>query len=181
MNIHFDSNSVHNSNVYDGASNKFLFNLDTPISLGSGTTTITNVDRDVVAVWDRRAFGRDKVTIRGEERYMVDWMDTPNIFGSSRRFTAPDGKSYTWKTREAASSLKLVDDRSGRTVAKAHNAHHVFGPRAMSIDFDPSLAQILDALVLSFVICEHKRRARGRSRGDGGAMAGTGAAGGGAM
>ena len=49
------------------------------------------------------------------------------------------------------------------TVAKAHSAHLLIGARSMSIDIDSALMPILDALILSFIICEEKRREAQRS------------------
>ena len=59
---------------------------------------------------------------------------------------------------------QLVDSVTQRTMAKAHNVHHIIASRNMSVDFDSALSPILDVLVISFIICEEKRRDSQRSR-----------------
>ena len=105
-------------------------------------------------------------------------------FSYERKLFAPDGKVYVWEKRQSTNSLKagkifpssrrrltprrvflqLVEYATRRSVAKAHNAHHFIDQRQMSVDFEPALASILDALVLSFIICEEKRRRQRRQR-----------------
>ena len=54
--------------------------------------------------------------------------------------------------------LQLVDHATKHSVGKAHATHHPSGTRGLSVEFDAALEPILDELVLSFVICEEKRR-----------------------
>ena len=54
--------------------------------------------------------------------------------------------------------LQLVDHAAKHSVGKAHATHHPSGTRGLSVEFDAALEPILDELVLSFVICEEKRR-----------------------
>ena len=60
---------------------------------------------------------------------------------------------------------QLVEHDTQETVAKAHNAGpgNAYG-RRMNVDFKATLAPILDALLLSFIICEERRRDASRER-----------------
>ena len=63
-------------------------------------------------------------------------------------------------------TLQLVEHDTQETVAKAHNAGPGKDGRRMNVDFKATLAPILAALLLSFIICEERRRDAARERHD---------------
>ncbi len=70
--------------------------------------------------------------------------------------------------------LQLVDARSDAVVARTHAANlGILSPKHnIVIDAGPEVVAFLDQVVLSFLICEHERRARQRSHSaNGGAAA----------
>ena len=123
-----------------------------------------------------------------------------HLFWSSRKFCAPDGKTYVWKTRIAVNDLKasasfppqqtrisrammccddvmlrllcaplaylpsaqLIDYETKKTVAKIHHTYHFWPSRQkMSLEVTSDAVPALDAIMLSFVMCEEERRDRG--------------------
>ena len=63
-------------------------------------------------------------------------------------------------TQQPRWRAQLVDRHSKRTVAKAHRSHHALfeASQKISIDVESEAVPMLDAVVLSFAICEEKRR-----------------------
>ncbi|KAI0752729.1 hypothetical protein C8Q80DRAFT_471684 [Daedaleopsis nitida] len=65
---------------------------------------------------------------------------------------------YLWKKR--IKSFQLLDSQSKRPVAESHSASHgIFSRRRpMGITMGPELIPFLDAVILSFIVCEKERR-----------------------
>ena len=51
--------------------------------------------------------GRDKVRIWPSKRIRGSAEVSLSVLGSARKFLAPDGKWYVWKTRSAVNDLKV--------------------------------------------------------------------------
>ena len=58
--------------------------------------------------------------------------------------------------------LQLIDLQTNRVAAETHSANLgiISTPRYMRIEVGPDLVPFLDIVVISFIICEKKRRER---------------------
>ncbi|PIL29109.1 hypothetical protein GSI_09157 [Ganoderma sinense ZZ0214-1] len=165
MNISWTSGDPFNAEVVDNGSEQVLFHLDTPFQLIGSVTTMTDAQGQVVAEYERRPVGYDRVTYQGQTHRVSDWLPTNGFFSSSRRLQAPDGKTYLWKAKSGA-KFKLVNERSDAVVATTHAANlGILSPKHnIIIDAGFEVVAFLDLVVLSFLICESERQARQRRR-----------------
>ena len=79
MNFTFLSDSVYNTIIVDGATNKVLFEVSTLFGPGKNITTITNADRKAIGVYERN-WRSDKVILRGETMNLHEWMPKNWVF-----------------------------------------------------------------------------------------------------
>ncbi|KAI0752714.1 hypothetical protein C8Q80DRAFT_1147798 [Daedaleopsis nitida] len=181
MNVSFATNDPFNSIVVNEATGELLFEVSTPFNLGKRTTTIRDAHRKVVAEYQRR-WGHDRVTYHGETRQLSEWLPKKGRWSSSRMLLAPNGKAYQWKQRGSSRSFRLLDAQSTLPVAESHRARHGFFTgkrRNLGIEVGPEAVPFLDAVLLSFIVCEKERRERASASASAGAAAGASAGGGG--
>ncbi|KAI0705365.1 hypothetical protein C8Q76DRAFT_165140 [Earliella scabrosa] len=180
MNISFESNDPFNSPVVDAVTGKLLLEVTTRHKFGRRTTTVCNAQKRVVAKYEHRwGFGKDRVTYHDHTKRLSDWLPKKGGRSSSRMFAAPNGRAYVWKQRAGSRSFNLVDCQSHVPVAATHRATQGFftATENMGIQVVREVMPFLDAVVLSFIICEDERR--NRSSATAGAAAGVSAGGGG--
>ncbi|EIW59725.1 uncharacterized protein TRAVEDRAFT_28753 [Trametes versicolor FP-101664 SS1] len=160
MQLDFLSNSPLNSAVVDAATGETLYTISTPRTLGTRATTVCDAAGKTVALY-RRHWGRGEVELHGVTRDVSSWLVSDGVFSSSKRFVAPDGRTYVWKKQWGTSEFELVDDQTQQLVAKSSGARSVLRPSdRMSLEISPQAVPILDAVVLSFIICEKNRRGK---------------------
>ncbi|KAH9915929.1 uncharacterized protein BXZ73DRAFT_105996 [Epithele typhae] len=138
--IAFAADGVQATNITD-ETGVTIFTVRAPYGFVQKTTTLRDSTSNIVGAWERN-HGTDRITIREKTMTLSQWMP---------RFVAPNGQSYTWKRRDGASALKLVDDPIGSTVARAHRAYHGLRACTMCIYLDEVLSPPLDVLLLPFV------------------------------
>ena len=71
--IIFLSDNPSDSTVVDGEDNSVLFQISTPSGFKKSVTTITDKDGQVVGTYERK-WTSERVSIRGEEKKLGDWM-----------------------------------------------------------------------------------------------------------
>ncbi|TBU45483.1 hypothetical protein BD309DRAFT_860040, partial [Dichomitus squalens] len=124
-------------------------------------------DGNVFAGWEQKSFRRDQVTFHGVRCKLSEWLRKKNILSSTRVLVAPDGEEFHWKEKET--TFELVSTRTRTPIARSHNAHSAVG-QLLSLSVAPSAVPMLDAILLSFVILEQRRREElGRASATGGA------------
>ncbi|KAH9923430.1 uncharacterized protein BXZ73DRAFT_79495 [Epithele typhae] len=153
----FTSRSVYNSDVVDPSSGIPLFKVVTPEN--ASTTTVTNIQGQFVAKWERKPGSTDDdvITFHGVTVGLSERMQGFGFFFIPPLLAPADRETYSWVQRNAAAELKLVDGTN--TVAKAYRSNT---PHAhpTTVKFDRSLAPDLDRLVVSFVVAEGRREER---------------------
>ncbi|TBU23546.1 hypothetical protein BD311DRAFT_810671 [Dichomitus squalens] len=110
---------------------------------------------NVFADWEQKSFRRDQVTFHGVRCKLSKWLRKRNILSSTRVLVAPDGEEFHWK--EKPITFELVSMRTRTPIARSHNAHSAVG-QLLSLSVAPSAVPMLDAILLSFVILEQRRR-----------------------
>ncbi|KAI0350078.1 hypothetical protein OH77DRAFT_1413677 [Trametes cingulata] len=168
MHVIFLSNDPVNSVVVNKDTREVLYNIVTPFSLMTHKTTIYDRQGQEVAYYKRRTLEPDEIRLRGRVLDVSGWLQREGVFSNSRRFTAPNGRTYKWKELGGSSKFQLVDVQTRQTVALSYGSRiGIFSsPRDMGIEVSDALISILDAIVLSFIIMEQKRRERRRSSGN---------------
>ncbi|KAI0752731.1 hypothetical protein C8Q80DRAFT_1147933 [Daedaleopsis nitida] len=171
LKVTFKRDDPLDSDVVDGATGRALFTTATRWKLGKSTTTISDAQQRVVAEYENNwTAGYEKVTYRGEAKRASEWLPRVDSRSSSRRLTAPDGRTFLWE--EESKAFKLVDAQSKVTVAKSRNAGRdgLLRKRQMGIDVNAELVPFLDVIVLSFIMLEAAARGSSgnKDNGDGG-------------
>ncbi|EIW59696.1 uncharacterized protein TRAVEDRAFT_46999 [Trametes versicolor FP-101664 SS1] len=170
MNVSFTSNKLTNSAVVDSTTGQLLFELTTPFGLRRHTT-LRDVQNNVIGAHQRGAI-HDEVTYQGQTMRVSEWLHRNSVFSSSRTFTAANGRSYKWeKGGMFNKGWQLSDCQTGQLVASAHNKK-LFSTKKLNIEVVQDGLPILDAIVLSFLICELRSR---RQQNAAAASAGAGA------
>ncbi|KAI0352653.1 hypothetical protein OH77DRAFT_1428382 [Trametes cingulata] len=159
MHAVFTSYSPVNSRVVERDTGEVLYNITTPLSVLLHETTMYDGRGHAIATY-RRQVGPDEITYRGETRYVSDWLCKEDLFSRTRMLTAPNGRKYRWEDLLGRSKFRLVDCETGEVVAEAYGS--LFGiladPRNMGIEVSDAGVEILDVIVLSFIILEKERR-----------------------
>ena len=65
MQLLFSSSRLNNSTVDDAQTGARLYDVQTPTTLGTQTTTVRNAHGEVVAVYERHGLRRGTVTVGG--------------------------------------------------------------------------------------------------------------------
>ena len=92
MNISWTNRDPFNSEIVDDGSGQVLFHIDTPFRFGIGSfTSVTDAQGQVVAEYERRPLGYDRVTYQGQTHRVVDWLPSNGIFS---RYVASPRTSY---------------------------------------------------------------------------------------
>ncbi|KAL1950054.1 hypothetical protein VTO73DRAFT_5176 [Trametes versicolor] len=158
MQIAFLSNNTLNSVVVDAGTGQRLYNICTPYGVGKRKTTIHDAWGRTVAKYKRR-WGRDQIELYGMTRSVSSWLPSDSLFTSSKRFVAPNGRTYIWKKLWGKSKFKLVDHHTKQVVARSrYTRSSLWSSKRISIEIDPQVVLVLDAIILSFIICEKDRR-----------------------
>ncbi|KAI0632037.1 hypothetical protein C8Q77DRAFT_1158716 [Trametes polyzona] len=155
MHLVFASNSPTNSPVVDSETGQLLFSVSTPHSL-TPVTTVTDSQGGAVGEY-KRGWIHDEVVYKGQSRHLSDWLVKNSVFSRRRKFEAPNGKKYEWQWgRLMSNDLKMVDCDTGKLVAQGlRKEFKLFSQsQKLSIEVTPDGAPIMDAIVLTFVICE---------------------------
>ncbi|KAH9927941.1 uncharacterized protein BXZ73DRAFT_48629 [Epithele typhae] len=158
----FAVNDPLNTTVID-STGKPLYMITTPYKfLRKRTTTILGSEGQTVAVVERKwGMGADQVTFFGDTVPASEWLQNKD-FSNARQFEAPNGRIYVWKTRSSVNDLKLIDHTTKETVVKVtHTAALRTSKQRLSMSVHPKVVHLLDAVILSFVMCEEERRQRG--------------------
>ncbi|KAI0767449.1 hypothetical protein C8Q74DRAFT_1172399, partial [Fomes fomentarius] len=161
--VSFLNDDPMNSDVVNSATGERLYDITTPFTLGRSKTTLRDGQGQVVAVYTR-GWRENSVTYLGQTRDVSDWLQKtlalPRRTLSYWTFTAPNGKVYKWKQTAFSRSFEVTDTQTHAIVALTHSATlGILSPkRYMRIELNAELMPFLDAFVLSFVICEGKRR-----------------------
>ncbi|RPD76093.1 hypothetical protein L226DRAFT_396619 [Lentinus tigrinus ALCF2SS1-7] len=166
MNVSFTKRDPINTTVIDDATGSMLFDVFTlprwkgPVS----TTTIRDAGGEIVAEYEHRLTGHDRVALRGTICRMSDWLPTRTWWLSDRILTTPDGQKYVWKSRWS-NTFRLYPTDSKVPVVETHNATcRLFKPpRRGGMSIRPDLAPFLDVILLSFIVCERERRTEATS------------------
>ncbi|KAI0352656.1 hypothetical protein OH77DRAFT_780383 [Trametes cingulata] len=158
MHVIFLSNDPLSSVVQDQETNRVLYEIETPFSVKVQTTTVRDARGQEVAFF-KRGWTRDEVHVYGETRLVSDWLYKKKILSSSRRFDAPNGRTYSWKQGWSTSKFTLTDCETEQVVAQSHGAKSgVFSsPSKMGIEVQDEVVPILDAILVSFIILEKRR------------------------
>ncbi|KAL1950068.1 hypothetical protein VTO73DRAFT_5190 [Trametes versicolor] len=152
MNVSFTSSGLTNSAVVDSATGKTLFEVSTPFSLHYNTT-LRDAQNNVVGEF-KQGMVHDEVTYQGRTMRVSEWLPKKSILSRSRTFVAPDGRSYRWDTGGMwKAGWRLFDCETGELVASVHSKK-LFSKKKMNIDVIQEGLPILDAIVLSFLVCE---------------------------
>ncbi|KAH9846347.1 hypothetical protein C2E23DRAFT_581543 [Lenzites betulinus] len=156
----FVTGTVNNSSIIDSATGQPVYNVSTPSGLGNNTTSVFNTQGNVVGQF-KPGFLHDTVTRRGQTTRVSEWLVKKKIFARARQFVASNGKEYKWVFEwdiRGDKGVKLFECAMGRQVAHAHRKAFTqwsfSSSKAMSIDVSPDVLEILDDIVLSFIICE---------------------------
>ncbi|KAI0352654.1 hypothetical protein OH77DRAFT_1460007 [Trametes cingulata] len=165
MHISFLTNNPINSVVVNKTTREVLYNIVTPASFVTHKTTIRDGQGQEVAYYKRQTLDPDEIKFRGRVLYVNEWLQRDGLFSYSRRFTAPNRRTYKWKELDGASNFQLVDVQTSQIVASSYGYREgsFSAPRDMSIDVSDAVIPILDAIVLSFIIMEKKRIERRKS------------------
>ncbi|GJE88096.1 hypothetical protein PsYK624_041790 [Phanerochaete sordida] len=163
--------------------------IDTKLSTADGhclyTITTPNKWRVLTTMVTKHEVDGDGVEQSSTERGRINWhsfaRSTRFIYDGKimeaatfmphdglrvRRFVAPDGKSYRWRTGWRSVHLERCEDKGASEsepviVVKMRQANPFKG-RKPSLQVDDSVLQFLDLLVLTWVYVEHRRRGNGR-------------------
>ncbi|GJE88101.1 hypothetical protein PsYK624_041840 [Phanerochaete sordida] len=115
------------------------------------------VEADDIATIDWHTSKETQVTFRG------DTMDIDTFlpkYESSRSFTGPDGRSYTWRTsRDTMRACHLdVESDKPATVATCRHEVNVITGKKPSLQVDDSVLNLLDLIVVTWIFVEKDRR-----------------------
>ncbi|KXN82685.1 hypothetical protein AN958_02250 [Leucoagaricus sp. SymC.cos] len=153
------------NSTYATESGHILYQVDNPCkTFSEGTATICK------AVWpfqgqfvfygqiEFHAFHSTRLRFNGFEVSVNNYFHKAGLFSMDKIFRASDGKEYRWKLE--TNTLKLVRNEGNKLeVAKFKESKPSFGPfskgRPASLEVEPSVEQILDEIVLTFIYC-HK-------------------------
>ncbi|KAH9915923.1 uncharacterized protein BXZ73DRAFT_105989 [Epithele typhae] len=165
----FSSESVWDTSVLDvdarSKEHTLLYTVSTSINTAASAGNPVGVTRrmtrlvlpggDAVALWAQSVGDPDRLVLDGtpfSARNPYDGWDM-------RAYPDKHVGRYTWRKRSWRSSLELVCQAGtdkARVVAKAtYSAKH---GRFMSLDVDAALEPVLDIVVATFLMCEHRRR-----------------------
>ncbi|OJT10383.1 hypothetical protein TRAPUB_13075 [Trametes pubescens] len=140
MNISFTSSGLTNSAVVDSTTGQLLFELSTPLLGLHRNTTLRDAQNNVIGVYKRGTI-HDEVTYQGRTMRVSEWLLKNSVFSSS----------------DIDAEVQLVDCQTGELVANAHSKK-LFSTKKMNMDVVQNGLPILDAIVLSFLICELRLR-----------------------
>ncbi|RPD76095.1 hypothetical protein L226DRAFT_442341, partial [Lentinus tigrinus ALCF2SS1-7] len=161
MNVSFTKRDPINTTVMDDGTGHMLYDVFTAPwwHLGVSTTTIIDTGGHVVAEYERRLVGYDRVKLHGITTRMLDWLPRRNWWSSDRMLTTPDGQVYVWKSKWN-NTFKVID--SNVLVVETHNASWGFlnPSHRGGMSVHPELTPFLVDILLSFIICERERRAK---------------------
>ena len=74
LNVSFASDDPLNSAVVNDATGETLFHISTPFRFGTQVTTLRDAGKRVVVATYEHRWGKDRVTFRGETRYVAQWL-----------------------------------------------------------------------------------------------------------
>ncbi|KAL1940808.1 hypothetical protein VTO73DRAFT_7849 [Trametes versicolor] len=155
MNVSFPSFSPKNTPVINSATGEHLFQLSTPIGFRSRSTTLWDAQDRMVGKY-KTGWAHDELTYHGQTMTLAEWL-VERSGSCGRTFLASNGRSYEWQWEILGSGgYKLIDCLTDKLIARGHRKH-TRPSRKMSIDVLPEGYPFLDAIVLSFVLCERIR------------------------
>ncbi|PAV21215.1 hypothetical protein PNOK_0384200 [Pyrrhoderma noxium] len=140
---------------------------------------IPSTDKQIpLAEWKRQICGRGSIKLFRElapggssppefvpmkkfiyRQHLSIFLKGSNIF--NRTFTAKNGKTYTWKSRNF--SLRLYCDESDKVIVKYHFAHCLINKRNGSLELISDWEDIIDEIIVSFIVVEKLRREEERT------------------
>ncbi|KAF9494398.1 hypothetical protein BDN71DRAFT_1448929 [Pleurotus eryngii] len=118
-----------------------------------------------------RCIGSSRLNFGGFERDIHEYLVRSGFMGWYRTFTAPDGRSYRWTMGFNYPEL-YTNDEHRRPIARFHRRRlsipGICKGRAPHLEILPDGEQIADAIVMTFVYVEKRRRdcEKARSAGD---------------
>ncbi|KAI0822029.1 hypothetical protein BC628DRAFT_1341056 [Trametes gibbosa] len=156
----FVSGKVDNSSVVDSATGQAVYEVSTPSGLRNKTTSVRDAHGNEVGAY-KPGLLHDTVTRQGQTTRVSEWLVKKKIMARARQFVASNGKEYKWVFEwdiRGDKGVKLFECEMGRQVAHAHRKPFTQwsfkSSKAMSIDVSPDVLEILDDIMLSFIICE---------------------------
>ncbi|RPD76090.1 hypothetical protein L226DRAFT_534146 [Lentinus tigrinus ALCF2SS1-7] len=158
MNVGFTSFDVLNTSVIDETKECLLFEVSTP-KCGHPPTTIKNAAGEVIGEYEPK-FPKAKITLNGYTTALSEWLPKKNPMATERILTLPNGKVYIWKQKWTGSFKLFPIDapKDAEPVVETHNAQlRLFKVKrygGMCVDLD--LMPFLDAILLSFIVCERE-------------------------
>ncbi|KAI6017664.1 hypothetical protein PISMIDRAFT_684802 [Pisolithus microcarpus 441] len=157
MRLSFSSNEYLNTVIRD-EDGRQLYSISSPGFLRCKTTITKHGpqgDDDVIGIITWHLFRDAKiwlkatgVEVEGNSLLKLKW------FSSSRTFTGPDGKEYSWNLE--TTNCRLKEKGSGVEVAKYHQRNFgIMSPsHAPYLEISPSVSHMLDYIVITFVYAE---------------------------
>ncbi|KAI6156350.1 hypothetical protein EDD17DRAFT_1051861 [Pisolithus thermaeus] len=181
MRLSFSTNDYLNTVIRDERGRR-LYSISSA-GLHSKITIIKHGpqgDDDVIGIITWRLFRGARIWLKATGVEVAgNSLLKPKWF-SSRTFTGPDGKTYSWNLQ--STNCRLKEERSGVELAKYHKRNRgIMSPsHAPYLEVSPSLSHMLDYVVVTFVYAEKlsldKKSAAARASTAGAAFASGGGA-----
>jgi len=111
-----------------------------------------------IARIDWKLFGSSSLVYKGSVSDMDSFMPSKGCFRTTRTFTAPDGKSYSWHLGFLNSRLELNDGSNPPKIIAQQHQRNVLGETKAFLEIDPAGMNILELIVITWVFVEGRRR-----------------------
>ncbi|KAJ8072211.1 hypothetical protein AAF712_007796 [Marasmius tenuissimus] len=174
-----EPNNPCNTNISDNDDGRILYQVST--EHGKYTTTrVRNAAGDIIASWEWRDTRSDVITLRGLSPMSVgSWLKKSMMpFKDTVTFQDFSGKNYKWKGNAPGLSLELFSEADKKSpkarFIKPHRVpnhdrssgphQHLLTP-AQLVVADPD-DELLDWIVISFLVLEKTRRSHENSSGN---------------
>ncbi|KIM19765.1 hypothetical protein M408DRAFT_334275 [Serendipita vermifera MAFF 305830] len=155
VHLYFANNSVRNTTIScDSLGIHYTVSkAEKIVSLSRWDVTAnSNV---VVGEFELPSFRKDRIKVgpMGQWQPMRNYFDKPGMFSTSMTFTSNNGMKYTWKEHHG----HLIMTHSGNKNALIKYHRHVSKSSYLDV-LDSSTMTGLDAILLTFLIAERKKR-----------------------
>ncbi|KAF8058592.1 hypothetical protein FPV67DRAFT_509570 [Lyophyllum atratum] len=180
MHLYLSTVSVINS-TYSNENGQVIYKVDTPMALGTRTSTISyvvpndipqeDVDPDMRDKFDlfgqveHKRVGSSVLRFAGHEFETKTYLRKSSEWGAHglhhRIFTASDGLEYKWLLQRVKCKL-VVNDEKQTVVATFHRQSHglIGAARPASLDILPAGEHISQEIFMTFIYMEKMRKDR---------------------
>ncbi|KAF9463420.1 hypothetical protein BDZ94DRAFT_1258757 [Collybia nuda] len=184
MNLHLSDRSPINA-TYFNDDGQAIYKVETPIRLGTRTSTITRVipndatpndgDGDEVDMRDRfgflaqiehKPFSSSVIKFGGIETEVKHYFRKEgwSWYGRDRVFTGPDGKEYRWLLQSWSSKLVLNDAARTRVAKFRTKSYGIIGKaHPARLEIQPIGEAIMDTILVTFIHIEKTRKDKERA------------------